>query len=134
MQSKRSVSILVTFIVVLFLSGCSQKFYDGHKVQSDFTPPNSNVELINKKVVGHASHTVVYPMGATLAQPGWTSEMFEQAKQKALEGTDGELLANIDVLKKMTIIPLLLVTIVTSSYEIEGQPAKIVEVGEQELK
>ncbi len=128
------VNVMILALMVIVTSGCSMKFFDGHKEQSAFTAPNSNVETIGSRVTGKASKTVVYPFGSTLATPSWSGDMLNQAYSDAMKGTDSDLLVNVDVLKKATFIPLLIVTIITSEVEVEGQPAKVIEIGKQELK
>ena len=130
-------SIVTSIVLLVFLglnTGCSQKFFAGHKEQLGFSAPNSNIHTTgNGKVFGAASTTTVYPFGATLAMPSFSAELKEAAHQDALKGTDGDFLINADVMQGYTIIPLLIVTIVTSTIEVEGQVAKVSEVGKQKL-
>lgn len=135
--AEMSRSIIVSIVLLIFLglnTGCSQKFFAGHKEQLGFTAPNSNVVTTgNGKVIGTASSTTIYPLGATLAMPSFSAALKEEAHQDALKGTDGDFLINADVMQGYTVIPLLLVTIITSTIEVEGQPAKVSEIGKQKL-
>lgn len=122
--------ILATAVL---LSGCSYKFFDGHKEHIGHVPPNSNVKLLGTKVTGEASTTYFYLYGTQLLQPSFSTDLMHEAIRNALAGTGGDILVNVDVMKTSTTWPLFLFTIITSTIEVEGQPAKIVEVGRQEL-
>ena len=130
----RNILSVMLLAFVFLSSGCTIKYFDGHKEQMSFTPPNSNVEPSGARVFGKSSSTKFYWMMSTVALPSFSSELLEEATSSALKGTDSDLLINTDVIHKSTKIPLMLFDIVVSTIEVDGQPAKIIEIGKQDLK
>jgi hypothetical protein len=118
--------LLLFFLAVLLLSGCTQTYYLGRVPQAQFTYPNANVTPMTK-VKGESSTRLklfMMPSVSSAAQ----SEAYTDALRKA-QGAD--VLINLDTYHKIT--QLIVIPIYWSKYQVEGTSAKQ-EIGKQKLK
>lgn len=121
---KLSCGILVLFLAFNFF-GCTVK-YGFFEPNSHFAFPNSNVKPLGQ-VSGESSRTRIFIVKSV------DKEMIDEAISNALKAKGGDLLINYKNTTSVTMIPIPLFTIYTTTLHIEGTACKMT-IGRQELK
>ena len=127
MHVRRStVARAVTWVVaIVLLSGCTVGSGVALKPQSHFSYPNSNVTPLGR-VTGEASTSGLVPVT-------YDADLEEEAIQIALKEKGGDILIDYLATTTITMFPLLLLNIYTTTVRVDGTAAKMT-IGQQRLR
>ena len=120
----QGVALLSSVILLSATSACTMFDTSFPFSQSHFTYPNSNV-----KPIGHATGEA----STTSLSPDFNDpNLEEQAISNALSSRGGDLLINYNERQYITMIPLVIFNIYTTTVQVDGTAVKMT-VGEQNL-
>ncbi len=123
-KPKKALAISIFLILFSTTAACTMFDTSFPFAQSHFTYPNSNVKPLGH-ATGEASTTSLMP---DFNDPNLESE----AISNALSSRGGDVLINYNERQLVTMVPLLVITIYTTTVQVEGTAAKMT-VGEQNL-
>jgi hypothetical protein len=93
--------------------------------QSAFTPPNSDV-VPGEHVKATVSHSFFSPFQTPVIPD---ARLQQEAYFKALEKSGGDLIIDGDYSSRITIVPLIFLTVFTVEGTVEGTSARINRIG-----
>lgn len=124
MKSSGVVRATCAIVMLVAMGGCTMMQEVRLEPSSHIAPPNSNVRPIGQ-VSAEVSST-------SLLQPDLSSELLLKAYRAALAQKGGDILIDVRIKRSAKLIPLFLITIVTTTVRVDATAAKLI-VGEQEI-
>jgi hypothetical protein len=99
--------------------------------QSSFVPPNSNAINTQQHVKATVSSTYIYPFQNPIIPD---ARQQREVYAKALQGSDGDLIADGYFAVHSTLIPLIFIQVYNVESTVEGTAVKVAELGRRPLQ